>query len=441
MSSSDDEFYDALDSEKEVQAALSQLNLPKSTSSSPSMMPRIMIETSEVGSSRNPSLSSRTPSIIPSSIASGLSEDEAPSENDIAFDFSALTSRPTLLMSPLPMKGNKSFGETARPLSISEISNPSVVDVTQAENIGSPTERIVSAISEVSNISQMENPISLQINSRFSLDSPSDDDSDAPSENFSESSVKKGSHRFGEKTKKVWRTIKSRADRGKEVKTPEIPPAMLYSHQLPKPGTFVKPKVVHKTLAEFPNMKFLQSFKQNEANVPIWCLKFNSDGTLLASGGKSKEIRVWKLAVDELNTTLKNDCELYSDPAVQCFKGHEGDILDISWSKNNFLLSASMDKTVRLWHMTKSNCICIFEHLDFVPCVAFHPKDDRFFLSGSLDCRIRLWSIPEKKVVFWTELPRDEFITALSFALNGQICIVGTCQGNCYFFETNVSFC
>lgn len=97
-----------------------------------------------------------------------------------------------------------------------------------------------------------------------------------------------------------------------------------------------------------------------------------------------------------------------------------------------------MDKTVRLWHVSKSNCICIFEHLDFVPSVCFHPKDDRFFLSGSLDCRVRLWNIPEKKVIHWTELPKDEYITALAFGSNGKQSMVGTCQGNCYFFETSV---
>lgn len=52
-----------------------------------------------------------------------------------------------------------------------------------------------------------------------------------------------------------------------------------------------------------------------------------------------------------------------------------------------------MDKTVRLWHVSRSECLCAFQHLDFVTSIAFHPKDDRFFLSGSLDCKLRLWNV------------------------------------------------
>ena len=31
------------------------------------------------------------------------------------------------------------------------------------------------------------------------------------------------------------------------------------------------------------------------------------------------------------------------------YAGHKADVIDLAWSKANFLLSASIDKTVRLW--------------------------------------------------------------------------------------------
>jgi WD40 repeat protein len=52
-----------------------------------------------------------------------------------------------------------------------------------------------------------------------------------------------------------------------------------------------------------------------------------------------------------------------------------------------------MDKTVRLWHISRDECLCAFQHLDFVTSIAFHPRDDRFFLSDSLDCKLRLWNV------------------------------------------------
>ena len=46
-------------------------------------------------------------------------------------------------------------------------------------------------------------------------------------------------------------------------------------------------------------------------------------------------------------------------------------------SQNYFLLSSSMDKTVRLWHITRRECLCCFQHIDFVTALAFHPRNDQ----------------------------------------------------------------
>ena len=37
-------------------------------------------------------------------------------------------------------------------------------------------------------------------------------------------------------------------------------------------------------------------------------------------------------------------------------------IVDFSWSKSGFLLSASLDCTVRLWHVSNDECLCVFKH-------------------------------------------------------------------------------
>ena len=93
-----------------------------------------------------------------------------------------------------------------------------------------------------------------------------------------------------------------------------------------------------------------------------------------------------------------------------------------------------MDKTVRLWHVSRDENLCTFKHSDYVPAIQFHPTDDRFFLAGSLDSRLRLWSIPDKTVAFLVSVP--EMITSVAFTPDGKTCIAGTLGGLCVFYDT-----
>lgn len=93
-----------------------------------------------------------------------------------------------------------------------------------------------------------------------------------------------------------------------------------------------------------------------------------------------------------------------------------------------------MDKTVRLWHVSREECLCCFKHSDFVTSIQFHPRDDRFFLAGSLDSKLRLWSIPDKSVAYWTSL--SDLITAVAFSPDGKTAIAGCLNGMCSFYET-----
>ncbi|KAG8530433.1 uncharacterized protein KY384_004935 [Bacidia gigantensis] len=181
----------------------------------------------------------------------------------------------------------------------------------------------------------------------------------------------------------------------------------------------------------------------------IWAMEFSKDGKYLAAGGKDYVVRVWAVLSsreerqlhesEENNAT--NDSQrvhlnapVFQKRTVQEYSGHTASILDLSWSKNSFLLSSSMDKTVRLWHVSRQECLCCFRHQDFVTSIQFHPRDDRFFLAGSLDSKLRLWSIPDKNVAYWNTLPN--LITAVAFSPDGKTAIAGCLNGQCLFYET-----
>lgn len=181
--------------------------------------------------------------------------------------------------------------------------------------------------------------------------------------------------------------------------------------------------------------------------MPSWAAEFSVDGRYLVVAGKDQTVRVFSVistpedrrAHEKEESQSRGAGERLSAPVFRSkpareFEGHTGEVLALSWSKNNFLLSSSMDKTVRLWHTSQKECLCVFRHSDLVTSIAFHPTDDRFFLAGSLDAQLRLWSIPDKAVAFSAQA--NEFITAVAFSPDGKMAICGVLSGLCMFYET-----
>ncbi|KAI9273651.1 WD40-repeat-containing domain protein [Sporodiniella umbellata] len=223
---------------------------------------------------------------------------------------------------------------------------------------------------------------------------------------------------------------------------PVVVPHMSSSTPNLKQHTFIKTKTKYrKQNQDFSRIMLAQSIQTCEQpadelghNHPygaIWTQRFSKDGCYLASAGQSCVVFVWKLA-----NSLETPVQVLEKTPHREYEGHTADVLDLAWSKNDFLLSSSMDNTVRLWHVSQQECLCVFQHLNFVTSVKFHPKDDRFFLSSSMDGRVRLWNMPEKKVAFWNEIPGSRHVTAVGFTLDGKTVIAGSEDGNCYFFET-----
>ncbi|RSM07037.1 hypothetical protein CEP52_005391 [Fusarium oligoseptatum] len=179
----------------------------------------------------------------------------------------------------------------------------------------------------------------------------------------------------------------------------------------------------------------------------IWAAEFSLDGRYLAVAGKDQIVRVFAVIStpeerkaheeeEALDGTAgeKLSAPVFRTKPIREFRGHKGEVLALSWSKNNFLLSSSMDKVVKLWHMSRSDCLCTFVHKDVVTSIAFHPTDDRFFLAGSMDAQLRLWSIPDKNVAF--QASAGEFITAVAFTPDGKTAICGVLSGLCTFYAT-----
>ncbi|EGT50318.1 hypothetical protein CAEBREN_09502 [Caenorhabditis brenneri] len=245
------------------------------------------------------------------------------------------------------------------------------------------------------------------------------------------------------------------------------------------PSNIVRPRKTKKGPYDFEHLTVEQELN-NEHTGPIWCIKFSICGKLMATAGQDSILRIWvvrshlqyftemrdKYAANSSDadpmTSVDNNLDKFRPPSsmgsvvnsdsttassddnnglfcvkpFSLLKGHTADILDLSWSKNYFILSSGMDRTVKLWHLSRNECLCCFQHIDFVTCVAFLPKDDRYFLSGSLDGKLRMWHIPDKKVAVWNDTEK-KYITAMTFVKSGKFAVVGTYDGKCIFYTSD----
>ncbi|ODV93231.1 hypothetical protein PACTADRAFT_18730 [Pachysolen tannophilus NRRL Y-2460] len=207
--------------------------------------------------------------------------------------------------------------------------------------------------------------------------------------------------------------------------------------------------------------------KSTDNSKSIWTMEFSKDGKYLATGGQDGIIRIWKTlssplsrleceteaknptsnhttdtTYDDTNSNFSNSFQssdklyapVFHPSPIREYHAHAQSVLSLNWSKNNFLLSSSMDRTTKLWHVDRKSCLKTFQHDDFVTSCCFHPKDDRFFLSGSLDNKLRLWSILDNEVVSEKILPG--LITATCFTPDGEKVVIGSFNGWCYVLET-----
>jgi len=88
--------------------------------------------------------------------------------------------------------------------------------------------------------------------------------------------------------------------------------------------------------------------------------------------------------------------------------------------KNRELLSASIDKTVRLWKVGCNSCLKVFSHSNYVTCIQFKPTSDDYFISGCIDGLVRIWNVPRCQVVDWAD--NKEIVTAVCYSPDGKVC-------------------
>jgi WD40 repeat protein len=214
-------------------------------------------------------------------------------------------------------------------------------------------------------------------------------------------------------------------------------------------SNFIKVNATRKRLKQFSKLKRVQIIAAHAG--AIWVMKFNQSGQYLATGGQDGYVIIWKINRrrrrrskkvevpngDELDVstspTSARGVFIVEAPYRKFLNGQSGDVLDLDWSKSNFLITSSMDKKVRVWHATREECLVTFLHSEIVTGVQFHPLNETLFITGSFDEKLRLFNLRQKALVYFVDT--KFMLTTVGFNGDGKIAMAGTFDGKCLFYQ------
>ncbi|PHJ23088.1 wd g-beta repeat-containing protein [Cystoisospora suis] len=210
----------------------------------------------------------------------------------------------------------------------------------------------------------------------------------------------------------------------------------------------------HENSASSIDARALGSLEDRQQRTSI----FEEGSTEKLEGGRCAE------CAPERETEERSPWFLTDRPQM-CLTGHCAAIIQLVWAPTTrlgLLLSASLDKTVRLWRpMKQPQAVAVLRCRDWPTSVAFHPMFKDVVFTGCLDATVQVWRLfpvggarqrRRDRVTGTTECNRTsglltyearvveylkvtELVTAISLSPNGAVLAVGFRNGTIAFYD------
>ncbi|KAI9202838.1 WD40-repeat-containing domain protein [Polychytrium aggregatum] len=152
----------------------------------------------------------------------------------------------------------------------------------------------------------------------------------------------------------------------------------------------------------------------------------SSDGQFALSASWDKTLRLW---------------DLNSGKTTRRFVGHENDVLSVSFSPDNRqIVSGSRDKTIKLWNTLgecKLNLSPTEGHSEWVSCVRFSPNPaNPVIVSAGWDKLVKVWDL-QKCQVKTNHYGHTGYISQITISPDGSLCASGGRDGVTMLWDLN----
>ena len=138
-----------------------------------------------------------------------------------------------------------------------------------------------------------------------------------------------------------------------------------------------------------------------------WTITFSPDGTLLASGGRDTNIRLWNI------TTHKQ---------IHAFTGHNAGVRSVDFSPDGtFLTSASSDDTVRVWSLEKKQQVAALDVrkvAEQIPTQVIFSPNGSVIVIAAYNGQLILWDFQTKQILY--QIDRQSGSPSIALSRDGK---------------------
>ncbi|KAF5179644.1 Wd repeat-containing protein [Thalictrum thalictroides] len=154
--------------------------------------------------------------------------------------------------------------------------------------------------------------------------------------------------------------------------------------------------------------------------------------TVLKFGHMSSDL----LAYGSSDGTL-TVCTVSQPPSVvKELRGHSKDVTDFDFSSNNqYIASSSMDKTVRVWEISKGHCMRVIYGVSSQLCIRFHPVNNNFLSVGNANKEVSVINFSTGRII--NKAIFENGVTAMDNDHTGRLIFCGDAQGSIYTVTMN----
>ncbi|KAM0849892.1 hypothetical protein ACQ4PT_053439 [Festuca glaucescens] len=158
----------------------------------------------------------------------------------------------------------------------------------------------------------------------------------------------------------------------------------------------------------------------------IMCLAVNPTYSYVLSASDDRTIKLW-------DWTKEWQC-------TRTFEGHEDTVTQVMFDPRNCrsFASASLDHTIKIWNIHSATChITLDGHQDGLLCVHYHPRYvHRYLISGSSDGAAKIWDLDTDSCVT-TLQEHAEGLSALCWHPELWLLVTGSLDGTVRIWNLN----